>query len=138
MHLVDTNVLSELRKPSPSPSVVAWYEQAERESIYVSVLVIGELRCSAERLRRRDPERSTRLAEWLADLRGQFADRVLPVSEPVAEAWGRLRVHDPLPVVDGLQAATALVHGFVVVSRDTTTAERVGVACLDPWSYGEP
>jgi predicted nucleic acid-binding protein len=138
MHLVDTNVLSELRKPSPNSKVVDWYRQVETESLYVSVLVIGELRYGAERLRRRDPERSTRLAEWLADLRGQFAERVLPVSEPVAEAWGRLRAHDPLPVVDALQAATALVHGFVVVSRDTTTAARVGVPWLDPWSYGEP
>jgi predicted nucleic acid-binding protein len=134
MHLVDTNVLSELRKPSPSRSVVDWYAEADPRSIYVSVLVLGELRYGAERLRRRDPERSARLVAWLADLRGQFADRVLPVSEPVAEAWGRLRVDEPLPVVDGLQAATALVHGLVVVSRDTKTAERVGVPWLDPWS----
>jgi predicted nucleic acid-binding protein len=134
MHLVDTNVLSELRKASPNPSVVAWYEQTETESVYVSVLVIGELRYGAERLRRRDPERSTRLAAWLADLRGQFADRVLPVSEAVAEAWGRLRAHDPLPLVDGLQAATALVHGLVVVTRDTAAFERVGVPSLDPWA----
>ena len=73
-------------------------------------------------------------AAWLADLRERFGDRVLPISEEIAEAWGLLRVDGPLPVVDGLQAATALVHGLVVVSRDTTTAERVGVSWLDPWS----
>jgi predicted nucleic acid-binding protein len=134
MHLVDTNVLSELRKPAPSPNVVGWYERVAPESIYVSVLVLGELRFGAERLRTRDPIRSAGLTSWLADLRERFADRVLPVSEEIAEAWGRLRVDGPLPVVDGLQAATALVLGLVVVSRDTMTAERLGVPWLDPWS----
>lgn len=136
-YLLDTNVLSELRRPAPSPHVVAWFREADPEGLYVSVLVIGEIRRGVERLRARDAERGRRLEAWLAELRESFADRVLPISEPVGEAWGRLGADRPVPVIDGLQVATALVHGLVFVTRDTKTAMRTGVPWLDPWAVAD-
>ena len=127
-------MLSELRKPSPSAPVVDWFERSSSAALFSSVLVIGELRYGAESLRHRDPRRSLKLDEWIAAVQEGFAERVLPVTTPVAEAWGRLRAVGPLPFVDGLLAATALVHGLTVVTRDTDPFERVGVPWLDPWS----
>ena len=95
---------------------------------------MGEIRQGVERLRPRDPARSDRHEEWLGALQKSFGDRILAVTTPVAEAWGRLRATGPLPVVDSLLAATALVHGLVVVTRDTGPFERVGVPWLDPWA----
>lgn len=78
------------------------------------------------------------LDDWLESLEAGFSDRTLVVDGAVAHAWGRLNAVTSLPEVDGLLAATALVHGLVVVTRDTEPFERVGVPWLDPWSYGEP
>ena len=102
------------------------------------MLVVGEIRQGIERVRPRDPSRSDALERWLLTLQQSYGDRVLDVTSPIAEAWGRLRAADPLPVVDSLLAATALVHGLTVVTRDTRPFERVGVPFLDPWSYGQP
>ena len=133
-YLLDTSVLSELRKPGPADRVVAWLEQTSPDELYLSVIVIGELRHGAERVRGRDPARSAKLEAWLAGVRTEYADRILPVTVPIAETWGRLQARATLPVVDTLIVATALVHGLVVVSRDHSTAEQVGVPWLDPWS----
>jgi hypothetical protein len=102
--------------------------------MYLSVLVLGEIRLGVERLRQRDPSQSESLERWLALLEGRFADRILTIDKAIAHAWGRLGATDPLPPVDGLLAATALVHGLTVVTRDTAPFERVGVPWLDPWS----
>lgn len=134
MYLPDTNALSELRRPTPSPSVLAWFDATPPTDLYLSVLVVGEIRQGVERLRPRDPARSERFETWLVQLQESFADRILPVTTPIAEAWGRLRAPGPLPVVYTLLAATALVHGLTVVTRDTAPFERVGVPWLDPWS----
>ena len=98
------------------------------------MLVVGEIRQGIERVRPRDPPRSDALEQWLWTLEESYGDRILDVTTPVAEAWGRLRSTGPLPVVDGLLAATALVHGLTVVTRDTGPFERVGVPWLNPWS----
>lgn len=100
----------------------------------VSVLVLGEIRRGVELARARDLPRSLRLQEWLEDLKESFGARVIDVSAPIAETWGRLDGRRRLPVVDGLLAATALVHGLIVVTRDTDPFERTGVPFLDPWS----
>ncbi len=133
-YLVDTNVISELRKPAPSERVAAWFDETTSDAIYLSVVVVGELRHGSERLRSRDPIRSARLESWIAEVRSEYGDRILPVTLPIAEAWGRLRGRATLPVVDAFLVATALVHGLVLVSRDYSTAERAGVPWLDPWS----
>ncbi len=135
-YLVDTNVLSELRKRQPDPGVVMWFGEVPSERMSVSVLVLGEIRRGVELLRSRDLPRSLRLQEWLEDLEELFGERVLPVSGQVAEAWGRLDTRRGLPTVDGLLAATALVHGLTVVTRDRRSFERAGVAFLDPWAAG--
>lgn len=113
--------------------MVGWFGAVDADQLHLSVLVVGELLEGVERLRTRDPARSARLEQWLETLQEAFGDRVLTVTSTVAEAWGRLRASGPLPVVDSLLAATALVHGLVVVTRDTRTAERTGVPFIDPW-----
>lgn len=136
--LLDTNVLSELRKRRPAKGVVSWVQQTAGDEKYVSVLALGEIRQGVERLRCRDQVQAGALDEWLADLEARFSDRILAVDKAVAHAWGRLSATDPVSPVDCLMAATALVHGLVVVTRDTAPFERVGVPCLDPWAYGQP
>lgn len=131
--LLDTNVVSELRKGErANPGLRAWFAQVEEDSLYTSVLVVGELRRGIESLRRRDVPSALALDHWLAGLTDGFADRILPVDQAVAERWGRLNVPDPVPTVDGLLAATALVHGMTLVTRNTRDVARTGVALLDP------
>ena len=102
------------------------------------MLVLGEVRRGIERLRGRDPAQAIALERWLGSLESGFVDRILVIDDAVAHAWGRLSAVHSMPVVDGLMAATALVHGLTVVTRDTAPFERVGVLWLDPWAYGQP
>lgn len=133
-YLLDTNVVSELRRPRPDREVQAWVESRAASALYLSVLVLGEIRQGVERIRSRDPSQASSLERWLASLEERFADRILAIDNVIAHAWGRLGATDSLPPVDGLMAATALVHGLTVVTRDTGPFERVGVPWLDPWS----
>lgn len=132
-YLLDTNVISEVRRSSPNPGVNSWFEQAASEDLFLSVLVVGEIRQGIERVRPRDPEQADVFERWLEVLHRDFQDRLLPVSASVAEAWGRLNALSPLPVIDSLLAATALVHSLTFVTRDTSTLAGTGVALLDPW-----
>jgi toxin FitB len=132
-YLLDTNVVSELRRTRPNRSVLRWVGDVSTTSLFLSVLVVGEIRKGVERLRSRDAHQAAQLEDWLDGLRRDFGDRVLPVTTSVAEAWGRLVAPAPLPVVDSLLAATALVHGLTLVTRDVGPAERIGVPVLDPW-----
>jgi hypothetical protein len=100
----------------------------------LSVLVVGEIRQGVERLRRRDPKQAKVFDRWLGDLRRDYGERILPVTAAVAEEWGRLNVPDPLPVVDGLLAATAKAHNLTLVTRNTGHVERAGVPLLNPFS----
>jgi hypothetical protein len=138
-YLIDTNVISELRKGARCNAAVAsWLQGAPEGSIYTSVLVIGELRRGIESLRRRDAAAALALEAWLAEVVREHGDRVLGVDQAVAETWGRLNVPDPLPVIDGLLAATALVHGLTLVTRNVKDVSRTGVSVLDPFSGPEP
>ena len=131
--LLDTNIVSELRKGErANPGVRAWFAEAADESLFTSVLVVGELRRGIESIRRRDVPSALELERWLAGLTDGFADRILPVDREVAEQWGGLNVPDPVPTVDGLLAATALVHGLTLVTRNTRDVARTGVPLLDP------
>jgi hypothetical protein len=132
--LLDTNVLSEARRPQADARVKAWFGSVVSADLYTSVLVVGEIRRGIERLRRRDTAQVTLLDEWLATLKQQFADRVLPVTMEIADEWGRLNAADPLPTIDGYLAATANVHGLTVVTRNVRDLARTGVALLDPWA----
>jgi hypothetical protein len=101
--------------------------------LFLSVLVVGEIRLGVERLRRRDPVQAETLGRWLGEVHSTYADRILPVTSGVAEEWGRLNVPDPLPVIDGLLAATANVHGLTLVTRNTTDLARGGVQVFNPF-----
>lgn len=131
--LLDTNVVSEVRKPRPQPAVLRWFEAAPAADLFLSVLVVGETEQGLSRLRTRDPQQAAAHRRWLARLRRDFADRLLDIDEEVALEWGRLNAREPLPVVDGLLAATALVHGLTLVTRNVRDFRGCGVPLLDPF-----
>lgn len=133
-YLLDTNVVSELRKHDRvDAGVQQWWAANQRAELWLSVLVLGELRRGVELLRRRDDKGAEALDGWLDGLVDRFADRLLPVDERVAETWGRLGVPDPIPVIDGLLAATALVHDLTLVTRNVVDLERTGVRVHNPF-----
>ncbi|MEQ8276309.1 MAG: type II toxin-antitoxin system VapC family toxin [Deltaproteobacteria bacterium] len=133
--LLDTNILSELRKGDrANVGVRTWFEAVDDDAIFLSVLVIGELRRGVERIRRRDPAAAGSLDSWLTAVTTQHEERILPVSQRIAEVWGRFGVPDPVPVVHALLAATALVHGLTVVTRNEADVARTGVDWLNPFS----
>lgn len=131
--LLDTNVVSEIRKKTPDPAVSAWFESVSADELFVSVLVVGEIRQGIERLMRRDPAQAEIFEQWLSRLIEFYDDRIVPITSDVAEMWGRLNVPDPVPVVDGLMAATALVHGWTLVTHNVTDVAATGVRLLDPF-----
>jgi predicted nucleic acid-binding protein len=132
--LLDTNVVSELRKANRDQRVSSWFEQVESSDIYLSVLVAGEVRQGIERLRRRgDAQQAEIFERWLKALKDDYADRILAISTAVAERWGRLNAAKPLPVIDGLLAATAIEHDLTLVTRDSVTLEASGARLLNPW-----
>jgi len=133
--LLDTNVLSELRKgPRADAGVRHWFDQAVDRDLFTSVLVAGELRRGVESIRRRDQAAADALAQWLESLVERFGDRLLPIDTAVANRWGELNVPDPVPTVDGLLAATALVHDLTLVTRNIRDVSRTGVRLLDPFT----
>lgn len=135
--LLDTNILSELRKGErANAGIRAWFADTSEDDLFTSVLVIGELRRGIESIRRRDVPSALALEQWLTRIGTTFSDRVLPVDVQIAQRWGRLNVPDPVPTVDGLLAATALVHDLVLVTRNVRDIERTGVELLDPTSAG--
>ena len=134
MYLIDTNIISEVRKGRRcDPHVAAWYRAARDEELFLSVLVVGEIRQGIERLRPRNARQAVALEKWLEEIVGSFGERVLPVNERIAQIWGRLNARDVLPVVDSLLAATAQAHGLTLVTRNLKDIERSGVRCLNPF-----
>lgn len=132
--LLDTNVLSELRKGDRTHAAVrAWFESTNEGDLFTSVLVLGELRRGVESIRRRDRISAEALDQWLHRLTETFADRVLAVDAAIADRWGPLNVPDPVPTVDGLLAATALIHDMTLVTRNTRDVQRTGVRLLNPF-----
>jgi toxin FitB len=132
-YLLDTNVVSELRRPRPDQAVLSWFGSVGSADLWLSVLVLGEIRQGVEQLARRDADQAAVREKWLLDLADLFSDRIVPVTAEVADLWGRLNVPDRLPAVDGLLAATALVHGWTLVTRNTADVVRTGVRLLNPF-----
>lgn len=133
-YLLDTNVISELRKGKRAkPSVSSWFDGLADHEIHLSVLTIGEIRRGVESVRRRDPDSASALDSWLSRLAEAHRDRILQVDRAIAEEWGRMDVPDPLPVVDGLLAATARIVGLTLVTRNVADVESTGVELLNPF-----
>ena len=133
--LLDTNILSELRKENRCDAGVRqWFEKTGSEELFVSVLVLGEIRHGIERIRLRDHSQARALDRWLQWVSTEYADRLLPVDEKVADQWGRLGVKQPVPILDAFLAATALVHDLEIVSRDEGDFRNTGVRVINPFS----
>ena len=132
--LIDTCALSELLKPRPSRRVSEWFDAVPPEALFVSVLTLGEIRKGIEKLG--GGRRHARIAAWLEkELPAWFEDRVLPVDIGVADEWGHLMasLKNPVPTIDGLIAATALRHRFVIVTRNESDFAATGADLLNPW-----
>ncbi len=133
-YLLDTCVLSELRKPRANPKVVAWIAGLCPDETFLSVLTVSEIRRGIELHRAKDVQAAGALERWLRGLETHYADRILPVTAEIADRWGRLVPNQTLPVSDGLIAATALVHQLTVVTRNLADFERSGINLLDPFA----
>ena len=131
--LLDTNVISEARKPRGNAGVRDWISLVDGKELYLSVLVLGEIRRGIELLRRSDRTQANTYEIWLQSLTNEYEGRVLPITLEVAEEWGRINVPDYVPIVDGLMAATAKVRNMTFVTRNTADVERSGVRLLNPF-----
>ena len=135
--LLDTNVISELVRPKPHENVLRWIEETDESILFLSVLTLGEIRNDVQRLR--PGQRRGRLESWLqVDLPSRFQDRILPIDAAIADRWGTIAAvatakGKPVPVIDGLLAATALHHNLTLVTRNSSDVSGTGVPTLNPW-----
>ncbi|MGE0423612.1 MAG: type II toxin-antitoxin system VapC family toxin [Reyranellaceae bacterium] len=135
MYLLDTVSLSQAVKRRPDPRYVEWFAQQDNQSLFVSVLTLGEVQKGIESQLGRDPHHARELESWLVGSRSVFAGRILDVTEAIALRWGGIAARRPTPpAIDALIAATALVHGFAVVTRNVRDFERIGVAVVNPFA----
>ena len=142
MYILDTNVVSELRKTSGGKAdrnVVAWAESVPSASLFLSAISVLELERGILLLERRDPIQGGMLREWLeAHVLLVFAGRILAVDAAVAQCCAKLHVPDPSPDRDAFIGATAIVHGMQVVTRNVADFEPMGVKTLNPWNFNSP
>lgn len=133
-YLLGTNVVSEWSKTAPNQGVVDFYSRSHSEDMFLSVVSVGELWRGVTLLRRRNDHRQAdRIETWLTSTTGGFADRLAPVTIEIAEEWGRSAEHLGIPAADGLIAATAKVHGWTLVTRNSKDLEHTGVRVLNPF-----
>lgn len=133
-YLIDTNVLSELRKRNPLPKVVQWFESINPESLYISVLTLGEIKKGLDLVD--SARKRALLRDWLdVKLPAYFRGRVLPIDEPVARHWGAMlaALNESRPAIDSLLAATAAFHDLVLVTRNTKDVAGLAVEVFNPW-----
>lgn len=131
--LFDTNVLSEMRRRIPDPAAISWIRAHFNDQASLSVVTLSELRRGGCIKQFRDPLQGAAIHRWIDKVMLRAAGRIIPVCLEVAEAAGKLSPRSPLPVADGLIAATALVHGLTLVTRNVRDFERSGVSLLNPW-----
>lgn len=133
-YLIDTNIISEVRKGDRCDQhVAAWWASVAEDGLWLSALVLGEIRKGVELARRRDPQKASALEAWLNDVVTGFGDRVLVVDAAVAEEWGRMNAIRPVPVIDALLAATAKANSLTFVTRNGSDVAGLGVDVLNPF-----
>lgn len=132
-YLLDTNVISEVRKPKGNAGVKAWISSVDGEELHLSVLVLGEIRRGIEILRRTDRTQADVYELWLQSLTSNYDGRILPITQEIAAEWGRINSPDYAPIIDGLMAATAKVHNMIFVTRNTADVERSDARLLNPF-----
>ena len=134
-YLLDTNVVSEARKGiRADPGVRAWIADRDDAELFLSVLTVGELLTGVERIRRRDPLSAGQLDTWLSRLLAVHLDRIIGIDLAVVRCWASLNVPDPVPVIDGLIAATALTHGLTVATRNERDFREAGAQVVNPFA----
>ena len=131
MYLVDANIVSEARRGSPEAT--RWLRAVDPASVYLSVITLGEIMRGVAMRQSSAPQGAAPLALWLATLRQAHADRILSVTDRIALEWGRIAALRPRGDADGLIAATAIVHGLILVTRNVRDFEDLGVALVNPW-----
>lgn len=132
MYLLDTNVFSDAHKGVPEPT--RWLAAVDPLSVYLSVMTIGEIERGIELVRKKNALKAGRLSQWLAGLRHDCADRILPVTEEIAIQWGRISAGRTRGDADALIGATAIVHGLIVVTRNVADFSDIGVEVANPWT----
>jgi hypothetical protein len=132
-YLLDTNILSETRKRHADQRLLAFIAETEPSTLYLSVLTLGELRKGVALKQRSDPLAAESIAAWVDGLEFSFADRILGIDAATARLWGELSAQRPRPVVDTLLAATAVVHGLTLVTRNTSDVHDIEVQLLKPF-----
>jgi toxin FitB len=136
-YLLDTCVPSELLKKIPNPGVVDWLRECNEDHLFISVLTLGEIQKGIAKLT--DQKRKHKMQMWLdMDLVGRFTSRILSITDEIAMTWGELQAASevkglPVPTIDGLLAATALVNNLVVVTRNLADIQRTGAQIFNPW-----
>jgi predicted nucleic acid-binding protein len=132
MYLLDTCIISEARRKTPQ--AVMWLQKAQSDTLYLSVITIGEVMKGVMMKLRTDPPAAASLLRWLDELRFVYSARILPVDDAVATGWGRLMAQRSRPVADALIASTAKVHNKVLVTRNVADFDDTGVDVIDPWA----
>ena len=136
MYLLDTNVISETRRARPHGGVLAWLRSKHNSTLYISAFSAGEIQAGVEITRRRDPGRADALEDWLEEILGAF--NVLPMNHAAFRVWAKLK-HGRSTVYfdDAMIAATAIVHGYTVVTRNIRHFSDFGVPLIDPFNFNE-
>jgi len=133
-YLLDTNVISELRKGVRANAAVReWWSATGELDVYTSVMVVGEIRNGIERLRVRDPKRAAENENWLNTMKAAMGPRLLVVNQMIAEVWGEMGLKSTLPLVDSILVATAVSHNLTLVTRNTKDIQDIGVSYLNPF-----
>jgi predicted nucleic acid-binding protein len=136
-YLIDTNIISEVRKRERCDrQVAAWYAGVADEDLFLSTLVLGEIRRGVELARHRDAGKAATLERWLRQVEVAFDGRTLGIDNAVSDQWGRMSAIRSVPVIDGLLAATALVNGLTLVTRNDRDVADLGAAVLNPFKGG--
>lgn len=136
-YLIDTNIISEIRKGARcDANVSTWYASISGDDLFLSVLVLGEIRKGIELARPKDPVKTASLERWLREVEIAFDGRVFDLDKAVCDRWGRMSAIRPIPVTDGLLAATAATHGLTLVTRNDRDVAGLGARVINPFKGG--